>query len=188
LLRSALAGVDFTYQNLDSVELGVTDVDQYVDGLGGVSRSVTRAKGEAAPVYILDATRGSPKVRTLDEQVELETRTRMLNPRWYEGMLAHGAEGVKAIEHHLTATVGWSATTGQVQPWIYQKISETYLLDPEMRARLARLNPKASARVAGRLLEASDRQFWSPDAETLAALQAASDDIEDRLEGLIAAE
>jgi len=188
LLRSALAGVEFTYQNLDCVELGVTDVDQYVDGLGGVSRSVARARGEAAPVYILDATRGAAKVRTLDEQVELETRTRMLNPRWYEGMLAHGAEGVKAIEQHLTATVGWSATTGKVSPWIYQEISKTYLLDPEMRARLARLNPKASARVANRLLEASDRQFWSPDADTLAALQAASDDIEDRLEGLIAAE
>jgi magnesium chelatase subunit H len=189
LLKSALAGVDLAYQNLDSVELGVTDIDQYVDTLGGISRSVARAKGgEAPPVYIVDATQGATKVRTLGEQVELETRTRTLNPRWFEAMLAHGAEGVKHIEAHVTATAGWSATTGAVAPWVYQRISETFVLDPAMRARLATLNPKASARMADRLLEASDRQFWSPDAATLAALRAAADDIEDRLEGLVAAE
>lgn len=189
LFKAALSRVDLTYQNLDSVELGVTDLDQYVDMLGGMARSVSRARGgEAAPVYIVDATTGSAKVRTLDEQVELETRTRTLNPRWYEGQLRHGFEGVKNIEAHVTTTLGWSATTGKVAPWIYQRISETFMLDPEMRARLVALNPKASARVAERLLEASDRQYWTPDAETLAALRAASDDIEDRLEGLIAAE
>lgn len=188
LFKSALAGVELTYQNLDSVELGVTDIDQYVDALGGITRSVARARGEAPPVYIVDATHGSAKVRTLGEQVELETRTRTLNPRWYEAMLSHGAEGVKHLETHVTATAGWSATTGDIAPWIYERISETFVLDPAMRARLASLNPKASARMADRLLEASDRQFWSPDAATLAALRSAADDIEDRLEGLIAAE
>ncbi|WP_033927033.1 magnesium chelatase subunit H [Sphingomonas sp. 35-24ZXX] len=189
LLESALASVDFTYQNLDSVELGVTDIDQYVDALGGVSRSVTKARGgKAAPVYIVDATEGAAKVRTLSEQIDRETRTRMLNPKWYEGMLKHGFEGVRQIEGHVTTTMGWSATTGQVAPWVYQQISETYVLDDAMRARLATLNPKASARVAERLLEACDRRLWEPDAATLAALRAAADDIEDRLEGLIAAE
>jgi len=188
LLESALAGVDFTYQNLDSVELGVTDIDQYVDALGGVSRSVARARGAATPVYIVDATEGAAAVRTLSEQIDRETRTRMLNPKWYEGMLRHGFEGVRHIEGHVTATMGWSATTGQVAPWVYQQISETYVLDAEMRARLAALNPKASARVAERLIEACERKLWEPDAATLAALRAASDEIEDRLEGLIAAE
>jgi magnesium chelatase subunit H len=188
LLTSALAGVELTYQNLESVEVGVTDIDHYVDALGGISRSVARARGEAAPVYIVDATRGSTKVRTLAEQVELETRTRTLNPGWYEGMLRHGFEGVRQIESHVSNTVGWSATTGQVAPWVYQRISETFILDPAMRERLTKLNAKASARVADRLLEASDRNFWSPDAATLSALRAASDDIEDRLEGLVAAE
>ncbi len=186
LFKSALAGVDLAYQNLDSVELGVTDIDHYVDALGGISRSITRAKGKAAPVYIVDATQGATKVRTLGEQVDLETRTRMLNPVWYEGMLKHGFEGVRHIEGHVTNTMGWSATTDQVDPWVYRRISETFVLDAEMRERLAGLNPKASARVANRLIEASDRQFWTPDAATLAALQAASDELEDRLEGITA--
>jgi magnesium chelatase subunit H len=187
LLQSVLAGVQLAYQNLDSVELGVTTIDTYFDTLGGISRAVKRAKGkdaEVAPVYIGDQTRGDGTVRTLSEQVALETRTRMLNPKWYEGMLEHGYEGVRQIEVHVTNTMGWSATTGQVQPWVYQQLSETFVLDPQMRERLAKLNPTASARVASRLIEASERQFWNPDAAMLEALRQAGEELEDRLEGV----
>jgi magnesium chelatase subunit H len=144
---------------------------------------VRRAKGEAVPVYIGDQTRGEGLVRTLSEQVALETRTRMLNPKWYEGMLRHGYEGVRQIEAHVTNTMGWSATTGQVQPWVYQQLTQTYVLDEEMRERLAALNPAASAKVANRLLEAHERQYWSPDESVLEALRRAGDELEDRLEG-----
>ena len=185
LLQSALADVQLTYQNLDSVELGVTTVDNYFDTLGGITQAVKVARGGVTPpVYIGDQTRGDGAVRSLKEQVALETRTRMLNPKWYEGMLEHGHEGVRQIEQHLTNTLGWSATTGQVQPWVYQQLTETFMLDPAMRERLARLNPTASARVASRLLEACDRQFWTPDAEMLAALRCAGEELEDRLEGI----
>ncbi|MGF1620489.1 MAG: magnesium chelatase subunit H, partial [Rhodomicrobiaceae bacterium] len=113
LLDSVLKGVELAYQNLDSVELGVTTIDNYFDTLGGISRAVKRARGgKDAPVYIGDQTRGEGKVRTLADQVALETRTRMLNPKWYEGMLKHGYEGVRQIETHVTNTLGWSATTG----------------------------------------------------------------------------
>ena len=185
LLQSALADVQLTYQNLDSVELGVTTVDNYFDTLGGITQAVKRARGGVTPpVYIGDQTKGDGAVRSLKEQVALETRTRMLNPKWYEGMLESGYEGVRQIEVHVTNTMGWSATTGQVQPWVYQELSETFMLDPDMRNRLAKLNPTASARVANRLLEASDRQYWQPDPEVLAALRAASEELEDRLEGV----
>ena len=187
LLGSVLAGVNLAYQNIDSVELGVTTVDTYFDTLGGISRAIQRAKGktsEVAPVYIGDQTRGDGVVRTLGEQVALETRTRMLNPKWYEGMLEHGYEGVRQIEVHITNTMGWSATTGQVQPWVYQQLTETFLLDPAMRERLAKLNPTASAKVATRLLEASARQYWQPDDAMLDALRRAGEELEDRLEGV----
>jgi magnesium chelatase subunit H len=185
LMAEQLGRIDFAYQNLESIETGITDLDQYVDTLGGIARLSAKAKGgEAAPVYIVDGTVGAPRVRTLAEQVDLETRTRTLNPKWFEGMLKHGFEGVRHIEMHVTNTLGWSATAGAVPAHLYQKISETFVLDAEMRARLAQLNPKASMRVSGRLLEACERDLWRPDAETLAALRAAHDDLEDRLEGV----
>ena len=185
LMQTALADVELTYQNLDSLELGVTTVDNYFDTLGGITQAVKVAKGgKTPPVYIGDQTKGNAAVRSLKEQVSIETRTRMLNPKWYEGMLEHGYEGVRQIETHVTNTMGWSATTGQVQPWVYKQLSETFMLDPAMRDRLAKLNPTASARVANRLIEASERNYWQPDAETLQALRQASEELEDRLEGV----
>ena len=186
LLQKALKDVDVAYQNLESVELGVTTVDHYFDTLGGISRAVKRAKGQEVAIYISDQTRGSGQIRTLSDQVALETRSRSLNPKFYEALLRHGSEGVRQIESHVTNTMGWSATTGQVEPWVYQRISETFVLDEEMRNRLAALNPTASSRMANRLLEASDRAYWQPDEETLAALQSAADQLEDQMEGIAA--
>ncbi|MBU3695060.1 MAG: magnesium chelatase subunit H, partial [Rhodocyclaceae bacterium] len=185
LLQSVLADVSLAYQNLDSLELGVTTIDVYFDTLGGISGAIKQAQGGKTPaVYIGDQTRGEGTVRSLSEQVAIETRTRMLNPKWYEGMLRHGYEGVSQIEAHITNTFAWSATTGQVQPWVYQQLTQTFLLDPEMRDRLARLNPAASAKLANRLIEASNRDFWQPSAETLEALRRAGEELEDRLEGV----
>jgi magnesium chelatase subunit H len=195
LLQSVLADVQLAYQNLDSVELGVTNVDTYFDTLGGVSRAVRRARvasgvaaeAAAVPVFIGDQTRdglGGGAVRTLSEQVALETRTRLLNPKWYEGLLAHGYEGVRQIEVSVANTMGWSATTGQVAPWIYERVSATFILEPEMRERMAALNPVASARMANRLLEAYERQYWQPAPDVIDALRRAGDELEDRLEGV----
>ena len=185
LLGHVLQTVEVTYQNLDSIELGVTTVDHYFDTLGGITRAVRRARGgQAASVYIGDQTRGDGTVRTLNEQVDLETRTRALNPKWYEGLLKHGYEGVREIEAHVTNTLGWSATTGEVSPWVYQQLAETYVLDDEMRERLAALNPKASAKIVNRLIESTERNYWSPDQATLDALRRAGEELEDRLEGV----
>ena len=163
----------------------MTTVDTYFDTLGGISRAVRRARGGVAtPVYVGDDTQGEGAVRTLSEQVALETRTRVLNPKWYEGMLAHGYEGVRQVEVHVTNTMGWSATTGEVAPWVYEQITETFMLDPQMRERLAKLNPTAAAKVASRLLEAHDRKYWQPDDKTLEALRRAGEELEDRLEGV----
>ena len=187
LLQKVLCDVDLAYQNLESTELGVTSVDHYFDTLGGISRAVRRARnGQEAAIYISDTTRGAGKVRTLADQVALETRSRSLNPKFHEALLKHGAEGVRQIESHVTNTVGWSATTGQVEPWVYQRISETFVLDEEMRQRLLDLNPAASSRMANRLLEAHDRDYWQPDEATLDALRDAADAMEDHLEGVAA--
>ena len=184
LLQTMLSSVELAYQNLESVELGVMTIDQYFDTLGGISKAAQRASGHAIPVYIGDQTRGEGMVRTLSEQVALEARTRVLNPKWYEGMLKHGYEGVRQIEAHVTNAMGWSATTGQVAPWVYQQITQTFVLDPELRKRLADLNPAAAAKVAHRLIEAHERNYWSPDDDVLAALRQAGEELEDRLEGV----
>jgi magnesium chelatase subunit H len=187
VLGAVLARVDVTYQNLDSIEVGLTTIDQYFDTLGGISRAVKRARGSDAAVYVGDQTRGEGRVRTVAEQVALETRTRALNPKWFEALLAHGYEGVRQIEAHVTNTMGWSATTGQVAPWVYDHLAATLMLDDAMRQRLAALNPTASAKIANRLIEAHERRYWTPSAEVMDRLRRAGEELEDRLEGIMGA-
>ena len=193
-MENVLQRIDLAYQNLDSVEVGITTIDTYFDTLGGLSKAVKKAKqkagkiekesNEEVPIYIADHTQGKGTIRGLSEQVALETRTRSLNPKWYEGMLSHGCEGVRQIEAQLTHTLGWSATTGQVQPWVYQQMTETFILDAEMRDRIAELNPQACSRVVNRLLEASKRKYWNPSETVLSSLEEVSQDLEDKLEGI----
>ena len=105
LLKDMLSKVELAYQNLESVELGITTVDHYFDTLGGITRAVNRARDEGeVAVYISDHTKGAGKVRTLADQVALETRSRSLNPKFYEALLAHGAEGVRQLEAQVTNT------------------------------------------------------------------------------------
>ena len=125
------------------------------------------------------------RIRTLEEQVALETRTRLLNPKWYEAQLKYGYEGVRNVAGHVSTTFGWSATGSAVPQWVYTDVTQTFVLDPAMRERLSALNPTAAAGMAQRLLEAHDRGYWEPDAATLDALTRASADLEDRLEGIV---
>jgi magnesium chelatase subunit H len=184
VLKHALSSVELTYQNLESVEVGITNLDQYFDTLGGMSQAVKQARGKAAAVYIGDQTSGEGTIRTLSEQVSMEVRTRALNPKYYEALLAHGYEGVRELQLQVTNTLGWSATTGEVAPWVYQQLSETFVLDDEMRERMGKLNPTAAAKIANRLLEANERNYWSPDEEVLERLRRAGQELEDRLEGV----
>jgi magnesium chelatase subunit H len=188
VLTQVLGTVEAAYQNLESLELGVTSVDHYFDGLGGLTKAVSAVRGSAhkTALYIGDQTRGEGLVRTLNEQVALEMRTRTLNPKYIEDLLVHGHEGVRQLESQVTNTLGWSATTGAVDPWVYKRITETFVLDKTMRDRIAALNPTASARLTNRLLEAQERDYWSPDEATLAALRNAGEELEDRLEGIAA--
>lgn len=189
LMKAQLAGATAAFQNIDSVELGATDIDQYVESLGGVNRVIAQQRGEEVAVYMGDFTGEQGKVRTLREQVELESRNRMLNPKWYEAQVATGYEGVRNLAGHLTATFGWSATGGRdaVPQFVYTEVTQTFVLDEAMRRKLAALNPNAAVAIAQRLLEANDRGYWQPSAEMLDRLRDATAELEDRLEGVGAA-
>ncbi|MFN2500048.1 MAG: cobaltochelatase subunit CobN [Pyrinomonadaceae bacterium] len=182
LMNEALARVEATYQNIDSFEIGITDVDHYFEYLGGVSKAVeTRSKSRPA-IYLSDSLSPQVKIRSLEETVRLETRAKTLNPKWYEGMLKHGFRGVAEIENHVANTFGWSATADAVDPWIYSEISKTFLLDPVMFQRLRDLNPHCTRSLTKRLLEAHERGYWNPDEEVLEKLRETLADLQQRLE------
>ncbi|MEW6730195.1 MAG: cobaltochelatase subunit CobN [Acidobacteriota bacterium] len=184
LMERALARVEATYQNIDTTEIGITDVDHYFEYLGGVTKAVQKRTGIRPQVYLSDTLTPGVKIRSLAEAVQLETRTKTLNPKWYEGMLKHGFRGVAEIEHHVSNTFGWSATADAVENWIYDEVAQTYLLDEEMLARLRSLNPHSTRNLVVRMLEAVGRGFWKADEQTLDRLHEIFHGLEDKLEGI----
>jgi magnesium chelatase subunit H len=183
-LSRALSRVEATYQNIDSFEIGITDVDHYFEYLGGVSKAVERHARERPAIYLSDALSREARVRSLEEVVRLETRAKTLNPKWYEGMLRHGFRGVAEIESHVANTFGWSATADAVEGWIYDEVARTFVLDGEMLERLRNLNPHSARSLVARLLEAEGRGFWEAEASVVEKLREVFSELEDQLEGV----
>jgi magnesium chelatase subunit H len=184
IFEAALKTADVTFQNLDSSEISLTDVSHYFDSDPTKVVATLRGDGKTPASYIADTTTANAQVRTLSETVRLDARTKLLNPKWYEGMLSHGYEGVRELSKRLVNTMGWSATAGAVDNWIYEDTNTTFIQDEEMRKRLMNLNPHSFRKVVSTLLEVNGRGYWETSESNLQMLRELYQEVEDRIEGI----
>ncbi|MBD2184007.1 magnesium chelatase subunit H [Planktothrix sp. FACHB-1355] len=184
IFETALKSADVTFQNLDSSEISLTDVSHYFDSDPTKVVANLRGDGKTPASYIADTTTANAQVRTLSETVRLDARTKLLNPKWYEGMLSHGYEGVRELSKRLVNTMGWSATAGAVDNWIYEDTNSTFIKDEEMRNRLMNLNPHSFRKVVSTLLEVNGRGYWETSESNLQMLRELYQEVEDRIEGV----
>ena len=184
LFETALKTVDVTFQNLDSSEISLTDVSHYFDSDPTKLVQGLRSDRKIPSSYVADTTTANAQVRTLGETVRLDARTKLLNPKWYEGMLASGYEGVREIQKRLTNTMGWSATSGQVDNWVYDDANATFIDDPDMAKRLMETNPNSFRKLVATFLEANGRGYWEANDEQIEKLRQLYTDVEDKIEGV----
>lgn len=184
IFETTLKTAEVTFQNLDSSEISLTDVSHYYDSDPTKVVASLREDGKMPASYMADTTTANAQVRTLSETVRLDSRTKLLNPKWYEGMLSHGYEGVRELSKRLVNTVGWSATSGSVDNWIYEDANDTFMKDREMQERLLNLNPNSFRKMVTTLLEANGRGYWETSDENLELLQQLYQEAEDRIEGI----
>ncbi|MFP4008330.1 MAG: cobaltochelatase subunit CobN, partial [Spirulinaceae cyanobacterium] len=184
IFEASLKTADVTFQNLDSSEISLTDVSHYFDSDPTKIVSTLRKDGKKPASYIADTTTANAQVRTLSETVRLDARTKMLNPKWYEGMLSHGYEGVRELSKRLVNTMGWSATADAVDNWVYEDVNTTFINDPEMCQRLMNLNPNSFRKMVSTLLEVNGRGYWETSEENIERLQELYQEAEDRIEGI----
>jgi magnesium chelatase subunit H len=184
IFETALKTADVTFQNLDSSEISLTDVSHYYDSDPTKIVANLRTDGKTPTSFIADTTTANAQVRTLSETVRLDARTKLLNPKWYEGMLSHGYEGVRELSKRLVNTSGWSATAGAVDNWIYEETNDTFIKDKEMCKRLMDLNPNSFRKIVSTLLEVNGRGYWETSDENLDMLRDLYQEVEDRIEGV----
>ncbi|KAG6743858.1 hypothetical protein POTOM_052561 [Populus tomentosa] len=184
VFEMALSTAEATFQNLDSSEISLTDVSHYFDSDPTNLVQNMRKDKKKPNAYIADTTTANAQVRTLAETVRLDARTKLLNPKWYEGMMSSGYEGVREIEKRLTNTVGWSATSGQVDNWVYEEANSTFIQDEEMLNRLMSTNPNSFRKLVQTFLEANGRGYWETSQENIEKLRQLYSEVEDKIEGI----
>jgi magnesium chelatase subunit H len=184
IFEKSLATVDVTFQNLDSGEISLTDVSHYLDSDPTKIVQTLRKDGRKPSSYIADTTTANAQVRTLSATIRLDTRTKLLNPKWYEGMLATGYEGAREISKRLRNTMGFSATSGEVDNWVYQDTNDTFIGDPEMQKRLLDTNPNSFRDMVTTLLEANGRGYWEASDDDIDRLRELYAEVDDKIEGV----
>jgi magnesium chelatase subunit H len=184
LFKAALKTVDVTFQNLDSSEISITDVSHYYDSDPTKVVAGLRDDKKKPMSFMADTTTANAQVRSLAETVRLDARTKLLNPKFYEGMLSTGYEGVREIQKRLRNTMGWSATAGEVDNFVFEDANDVFINDAEMQQRLLDTNPNAFRDMVTTFLEANGRGYWETSEENIERLQELYAEVEDRIEGV----
>lgn len=172
-------------KNTDTREHDIADSDDYFQYHGGMVATVRALTGKAPAAYIGDNTRPeSVRTRTLSEETTRVFRARVVNPRWMTAMRRHGYKGAFEMAATVDYLFGYDATAGVMADWMYEQLSQSYVLDDENRKFMSESNPWALHGMAERLLEAAGRGMWAePEKATLDGLKQVLLETEGDLEG-----
>mmetsp|Transcript_1572 Transcript_1572/g.5385 ORF Transcript_1572/g.5385 Transcript_1572/m.5385 type:complete len:1547 (-) Transcript_1572:1607-6247(-) len=190
VLQQLLSTTDRVVQEIDSVEYGLSDIQEYYANTGALVRAAAdekrKVQGAEAQVAcsVVETFSNEVQPKSLDETLRLEYRTKLLNPRWAEAMAAQGSGGAYEISQRMTALVGWGATTEFQEQWVYEGAHERYVDDTAMQEQLRKSNPQAFQNVVRRMLEAAGRGFWEPSEEQMETLRRLYAEMDDELEGV----
>ncbi|MFD8371510.1 cobaltochelatase subunit CobN [Streptomyces sp. NPDC059688] len=184
-METAYKRIAVAAKNTDTREHDIADSDDYFQYHGGMVATVRALRGTAPEAYIGDSTRPETvRTRTLVEETSRVFRARVVNPKWIDAMRRHGYKGAFELAATVDYLFGYDATTGVVADWMYDKLTETYVLDPVNREFLQQANPWALHGIAERLLEAESRGMWAkPDPAVLDELRQVYLETEGNLEG-----
>jgi cobaltochelatase CobN len=185
--KTLLGRMDATVKNEDSREYDMMSCTDFYNYYGGLIVAAKSVRGEAPRSFVGDASdTRRVGLRSTAEEAKFVLRSRLLNPKWLEGMKRHGYKGAGDISKVMDIIIGWDATAEVMEDWMYDRVAERYALDPEMKKWLQEVNPHALLNITEKLLETIQRGMWHADENTEEQLRRAylevEGDIEDALD------
>ena len=165
-----LSQTEAIVQNQDNREHDVLDSDDYYQFEGGAAAAVSTLQGRDRPIYHNDHSRPErPVIRTLEDEIGRVVRSRVVNPKWIEGVKRHGYKGAFEIAATVDYLFAFAATTGAVRNHHFDLVEEAFLADEDTRDFIADANEPALKEIAQRLQEAIDRNLWQPKSNSARA-------------------
>ncbi len=169
-LEARLIQTDAIVQNQDNREHDLLDSDDYYQFEGGAAAAIATLTGRDVPSYHNDHSRPErPVIRTLQEEIARVVRSRVVNPKWIDGVKRHGYKGAFEIAATVDYLFAFAATTRAVANHHFDLVEEAYLADDATRAFIEEHNPAALADIADRLHEAIERGLWVPKSNSARA-------------------
>ncbi len=184
VLNQLLKTSERIVQEIDSVEYGLTDIQEYYGNTGGLKLAAEKQSGKKVTTSFVESFSQDTTPRKLEDLLRLEYRTKLLNPKWADAMANQGSGGAYEISQRMTALIGWGGTANFKEAWVYDQAAQTYALDAKMAEKLRKANPEAFRNIIGRMLEAHGRGFWNADEELLDKLRNLYELAEEELEGV----
>lgn len=184
ILTQLLQTSNAIVQEIDSVEYGLTDIQEYYANTGGLKRAAEKQQGKKINASFVESFSKDTTPRKLEDLLRMEYRTKLLNPKWAQSMADQGSGGAFEISQRLTALIGWGGTADFTDSWVYDGAADTYAFDAEMAQKLQDANPEAFRNIVGRMLEAHGRGFWQPDDQKLEKLRELYDLSDEEIEGV----
>ena len=185
LYKENLKSVEIVSQIRSSHEYEITDLDHYYEYFGGLSKSIEMVKGRKVRMYITDTTGDRIISESVEKSIGRGIRTRVLNPKWIDGMLEHKYHGVQKISQRFENVMGLAATTNAVEEWIYDDLHKSYVEDEDLRERLIENNPYAYMDILEQMMEYSNRGYWEATEEQIDKIKEIYLELEDSIEDKI---
>jgi cobaltochelatase CobN len=173
-MRRRFARIEVAVKNQDNREHDIFDSDDYLQDHGGMVATIRALTGAQPKAWFGDsADPARPKVRSLAEEAARVVRTRVVNPKWIAAMQRHGYKGAFEMAATVDYLFGYDATAHVVEDWMYERVTEAYVADPDVRKFFEQSNPWALRSISERLLEANERGLWDASDAALATLRSA---------------
>lgn len=136
-LTESLKTVDVTYNKVVTDEYDLFGCCCYFGTHGGMTTAARHISGKNVKTYYGDTREPEHvEVRDMADEVRRVVRTKLLNPQWIEGMKRHGYKGAGDISKRVGRVYGWEATTQEVDDWIFDDITKTFILDKKIESSL----------------------------------------------------
>ena len=156
-----LKQLQIVLHNQDNREHDILDSDDYYQFQGGMTAAVRSLTGSNPAVYFGDNSQPNhPRVRKLTEEIARVYRSRVVNPKWIEGVMRHGYKGAFEMAATVDYLFAYDATAHCVSDFMYEGIAQAYIFDERVRKFVRDKNPWALRDMSERLLEAHQRKLW----------------------------
>ena len=169
--RRRLSKSSVTVKNSTSREYDLFDNDDVFQYLGGLNAAVESVTG-SLPMSVIgcSADVDKPVLRTIQEESHFVFRSKVLNPKYEQGLRRHGFRGATEILKMFEYIFAWDATSDIIENWMYDRLATDYILKDDVREWIEEANPFAFHDMMDVLLEAKERGMWDASQDILDAL------------------